>query len=382
MDKSRIAKVMVAFSFALLMVGCGYTKEEKQLMATYEKNAKTNAVNYVEAKYGFTPKVVGTTVLKVDSGPVPDFTPAPSGRVNVSMKNGDHEFTVNISGEELNTDGKDDYQKFEIADAFKDRLSKELAINIADIDIRYTDDSCIEPYFTDVDSFLVDVGSQNIISIIVKTLDDISESTVQNAIYDRVELLVVSCHTQADLDVMSRFEYLEDHAYRHNFYRVDYLNNKMMEYALYMKGHVFRNMEGEVSCKLYERKQVDDLYYVYDKQLASGEVKVSETSDMSPAEDWSKASGKVKTLPTFINPYQVSKSYEVDFGGLPSLQIFMAKDNQSGDDKAERYAALEYIDNDGQKVYTHIGLHKVEDYYSFTLDNYDDMKFALMINKD
>ena len=60
----------------------------------------------------------------------------------------------------------------------------------------------------------------------------------------------------------------------------------------------------------------------------------------------------------------------------------MAKDNQSGDDKAERYAAMEYIDNDGQKVYTHIGLHKVEDYYSFTLDNYDDMKFALMINKD
>ena len=69
-----IETILLIFAFTFL-IGCGYTKEEKALMKSYEKNAKKNAENYIEEKYGFQAEITGTKVLKVDPGPVPDFSP-------------------------------------------------------------------------------------------------------------------------------------------------------------------------------------------------------------------------------------------------------------------------------------------------------------------
>ena len=112
-------RIILAFTAMLLLVGCGYNDEEKKLMKDYEKQGKTNAIEYVQNKYGITPEVTGINVLKVNTGPVPDFTPPPTGMVNALMKYDDIEFTVNITGEEKSLKGRDDYQKGEIENDIK-----------------------------------------------------------------------------------------------------------------------------------------------------------------------------------------------------------------------------------------------------------------------
>ena len=374
------SSILAALFCVCLLAACGYSSEEKQQMSSYEKNAKANAVKYIEDKYGFTPKVLDATALKVDSGPVPDFSPAASGRVKVSMRYGDTVFCVNISGEENMTDGRDDYQREEIVDAFKKELSEKTSLEIAEIDVRYTDDNLLEEYFTDVDSFFVDSQGKIVVSIVVKTLDDITESTVQNITYDKVELLIVSCEDKNDLAVLSGFEYLNDQGYRNNFYNIDFMNRKLLEYAYYMKGHVFRSKEGEVSCKLYAHEAIgENMYLIYDKQ--SGNASVDRTSDMAEAVEWSKASGHADIWSTFDNPEKISQSYKVDFGDLSEVQILLKRESRVPSDSYERYVALQYTDESGKEIFTRIATVFEEEFYTFTLDRQENLRFALMIDK-
>ena len=59
-----------------LLAACGYTDEEKQQMAQYEAQGKTNAINYIQDKYGIEATVLEVVCEKLDSGPIPDFSPA------------------------------------------------------------------------------------------------------------------------------------------------------------------------------------------------------------------------------------------------------------------------------------------------------------------
>ncbi len=99
---------------SIVFIGCGYTKEEQELMDKYEEIGESNAIKYVENKYGFTPKVIETKNTYNEPGIVPDFSPMPNGTVLVTMEYGDKEFEVEITGEEESLDGADNYQKDEI----------------------------------------------------------------------------------------------------------------------------------------------------------------------------------------------------------------------------------------------------------------------------
>lgn len=380
--KNKYILGMFTFLFMLLATGCGYTEEEKALMKLYDANAKVNAVSYIEDKYGFTPTIVNTNVLKVNTGPVPDFTPPPSGRVEVKMRYEGTDFTVNISGEDQEINGSDDYQKDKITNDFKERLGKELSVDIASIDVRYADKNLLEDIYRDLDSFLNSCKGNRTVSIVIKTLDDVSENTVQNINYDTVELFIISCENQENINILSDIEYLKAQEYRYNFYNIESLNNKMMEYALYMRGYVYRSKEGKLSYRSFVHEKIDDnVYLVYDQTEGVGDVKVRRTSDMAPAYDWSRASGKAESLPTFENPKKLGEDYTIDFGTHPLVQIFIKEENRDDSDKAERYIALQYIDEEDREIYTHIAPRKLNGYYSFTLESHKDMKFVLMINQ-
>jgi len=99
---------------SIVFIGCGYTKEEKELMDKYEEIGESNAIKYVENKYGFTPKVIETKNTYNEPGIVPDFSPMPNGTVLVTMEYDDKEFEVEITGEEESLEGADNYQKDEI----------------------------------------------------------------------------------------------------------------------------------------------------------------------------------------------------------------------------------------------------------------------------
>lgn len=379
---SKFVKLILMMAVVGLLLGCGYSEEEKAFMKTCEDNAKVNAVDYVKNKYGFTAEVVGTRVLKADPGPVPTMSPSPTGMVNVSMKYGDKEFLVNISGEDYNTDGKDDYQKEEIAQVFADKFASELGITIASFDIRYTDNYFLTELFTDADSFLDSRRGNGIVSIVIQTLDEVSEETVENVNYDTVELLVISVRDQEGIEALSRFEYLNEQAYRLNFYNTDAMDRKLAEYSIYMNGHVFKSMEGDVDLKLYAVNQVaDGVYFVCDKNTDASGVKIAETSDIAPATDWSRASGKALSYPTFENPKMVSKAYAVEFGELNQLQVYIKQDEKTEKDNATRYIAMQYVDADGREVFDHMATWSVEGYYTVQLEKQDELRIVVMINQ-
>ena len=63
----------------------GYTREEKKAMKRYEKQGRENAKNYIKEKYGFDAAIKKLTCETYNSGPVPDFSPSPTGNVFVKM---------------------------------------------------------------------------------------------------------------------------------------------------------------------------------------------------------------------------------------------------------------------------------------------------------
>ena len=373
--------ILLTFIVMVISVGCGYSKEEKAMMEGYEKTARTNAIEYIEGKYGFTPMVTETYSLKVDPGPVPDFFPSATGMVRVKMKYEDTDFTVIITGEETSNDGKDDYQKEELEKAFAERLSQELSINIETIDLLYNNDCMLSERNDNLDTFLESMKEKSLISVSATTFDKIPVDTVKLLNYDGVELLLMSCRNQECLDKLTNIKYIKEHGYRQNFYNIEAMDNKLAEYALFMNGHVFRNEEGKVDCKLYSLNKVaDGIYYIYDTYDKLGEVKILETSDMSPISDWSRDAGKDIMRPSLENPAIIGNPYKIDFNGASKVQIFIIEKNKNQNDKAERAVALQYVDEGGNVVYTHEFPSVIEGYYTFSVENNENTRFALMKN--
>lgn len=104
----KILFISIMCIFLLNLTGCN--KNEKTQL---EKIGKTNAINYIEEKYGFTPEIINVEVLTEDTGPIP--SPARyNGYVDVYMKYNNKDFIVNIDGNKETTNGVDNYQQEEI----------------------------------------------------------------------------------------------------------------------------------------------------------------------------------------------------------------------------------------------------------------------------
>ncbi|SFQ15808.1 hypothetical protein SAMN02910358_00919 [Lachnospiraceae bacterium XBB1006] len=106
----------------ILLSACGYSKEEKALINHYIKQGSKNAKEYIKEKYGFDADVKECEHIYPGSGPVPDFTPMPTGELYVTMSYHHKTFTVAISGKKRTTKGYDDYQHDEIVAAFTDHF--------------------------------------------------------------------------------------------------------------------------------------------------------------------------------------------------------------------------------------------------------------------
>ena len=136
--KKKMIFSFICISFVLvLLTGCGYSKEEKQYMKKLESQAKENAINYIKNKYGFIPNVISTDVEKEDTGPVPDFTPDPTGNIYVYLSYKDKKFEVYISGEEQSSDGIDNYQYNEITSATIKYIEEKTNLNPYSNSINY-----------------------------------------------------------------------------------------------------------------------------------------------------------------------------------------------------------------------------------------------------
>ena len=121
--RKTIGYISLAF-LVITLAGCGYTKEEKADMKRYEAQGRENAKDYIKEKYGVDVKIREVTCEKYNSGPVPDFSPSPTGNVFIRMNYQGEDFSVFISGERENTEGIDNYQFQEIVTAFSQELDE------------------------------------------------------------------------------------------------------------------------------------------------------------------------------------------------------------------------------------------------------------------
>lgn len=127
--------LLTVFSLA----GC-YSPEEKALEKKYKKQAKVNAVNYIQDKYGFSATVKSASVQPGGN----DFgivDPHPTRLVFVTMEYEGDEFVVRIVGDEETTDGSDNYQREEILSALKSELDTLTGVDAEEVFAVYGEES-------------------------------------------------------------------------------------------------------------------------------------------------------------------------------------------------------------------------------------------------
>ncbi|MCI8887652.1 MAG: hypothetical protein HFG70_06145 [Hungatella sp.] len=122
---------------AILLWGCGYTKEEKDRMKAIEIQGRENAENYIRGKYGFEPETEGIRLcMECDDG---DLVPWANGYVLADMSYEGKTFQVHISGEEPGAQGKDDYQYEMIVKEAGEYFEALLGYGLYDIYLEYTE---------------------------------------------------------------------------------------------------------------------------------------------------------------------------------------------------------------------------------------------------
>lgn len=121
-------KIFLILIMVLLITGCRYTKEEKDIMEQYKEQAEENAISYIKEKYNISSEVISSEAELEDTDPIPNITPDPTGNVYVKMKSNNKEFYVYITGKESSVIGKDNYQYNEIVNDLLNLIQKDTNI--------------------------------------------------------------------------------------------------------------------------------------------------------------------------------------------------------------------------------------------------------------
>lgn len=154
-QRNRKTGVLIGVLFLITFVFAGcYSAEEKALEKAYKKQAKVNAVNYIKEKYGFE-----ATVKSVQVPRLGEVDPFPANNVFVTMERDNEEFIVRIAGDEVTSEGFDNYQQEEIVSALKNELDTLTGIISEEVFAVYGDymeyeagkktrNGLVAPYFT------------------------------------------------------------------------------------------------------------------------------------------------------------------------------------------------------------------------------------------
>lgn len=191
MKKRNIVYYLLLILIMAVLMGCGYTQEEKAEMKRYEKQGRENAENYIKAKYGIDAKVRELNCEKYNSGPVPDFFPSPTGNVFIRMNYQGEDFSVFISGERENTEGIDNYQFQEIVTAFSQELDEITGFHAESVFVSYGEyetvndekNGMIRTFYDggNLSEILQDESARTVVSYVNQAVDQIPVSVISRA---------------------------------------------------------------------------------------------------------------------------------------------------------------------------------------------------------
>lgn len=137
---------VMALCIAVLLGGCGYTREEKQQRKEIAQTGMVNAVDYVAEKYGFTAQAVRAEVCTERDHAFSN--PVMLGCAVIAMDYEGKEFRVHIGGEADAQSGTDDYQHDLITAEARDYFADLLGYEIQEFYLDYKEQA-EEDYYAD-----------------------------------------------------------------------------------------------------------------------------------------------------------------------------------------------------------------------------------------
>ncbi len=231
-----LKKVMYMGSLIMCMLlfvsGCA-TKEQMQKLAKIEEQAKNNAIEYIQEKYGFKAKVVAVEGHTGYDSIVPNHEP--TGSATVTLKYEGKEFYVDITGEEVSTEGIDNYQSDEILKDIYKRAMSALNLEVDNVYIEVTCDSVDNRVMTGVyyngenmDEILTDWSGCVDYKVVAKNADlqAIDIERLKEEIGEFSDMLIINCDNDKDYDIMKAE-------------KLSYFNMGVEDYAMYMDDYIY-----------------------------------------------------------------------------------------------------------------------------------------------
>ena len=270
MNKKIIIFIFMIFNIVLLFTGCA-TKEQRAALKAVEEQATSNALEYIENKYGFEVSVVSAKAHKELGGLFP--THDPTGYATVTVKYNKVKFHVYITGEQVSTDGVDDYQKDIILEDFEnvvkvaleDYGSDEMYIDFY-CGIREHADKYTQIYYdgSNLWEALEDMGGTWGCRIFTKGLDmqSIDIETIFEELVPVSHLFIVNGYD------LKEYEYLKEINFDYDLYDIK-------EYACYIDEYYYYSAYDNEYCDL-DRVKEGSLYVVMpegsDCEISSGMI--------------------------------------------------------------------------------------------------------------
>lgn len=338
-----IKTTAVAFATAVALISmtsCGDSEEQKKLNQQYIATAKTNAMNYIQNKYGFEPEITDA-VQEREYGM---FSSTPLTTVYVRMNYNNRKFGVYIDGASENTDGYDNYQQEELYEYVKEFIPEPLDIRLKGgaVSTSYDDfeKECVNMYQTYFDGTnAAEMFGEKGCSIYARYIgEDFSEISEDDFPEDFFESEMVS------ITLMS---YRSEDAYKVKGVRTD------EESAVYLESYCTLN-KSETVKKSYPLGKIDGVYYYVEDDFPES-VSIREITSV----DVSKWNNEYFTCET------ASKAYSVKSDRDCKVWIYFPESDIT-EEKGKYQAFAFYRDTDKGRVYDSYYLHDRDDYHSIT----------------
>lgn len=368
--KISIAIILIGI---VLFSGCGYTREEKKEMANFEKNGKKNAIEYIQLKYGFTPKILEVKCEKRGSAAVPNLFPKATGDVYVEMSYDGKKFWTFINGEDHTTQGYDNYQLEEIRKAFLEQMEKRLNSKVesvglgyglnADRETNYKTCGLVNKYYDGENlKEILEDSRYNIAEIvyILKEDTNIEKENICNNFGENATYLFINCKDKKASNSMRHFEFEK---YENN------MDMNIHRVAIYLRDYTLIK-NGEKKYVKYDLKKFDNFYYI----LHEGTYCNFKKTVLDDASNWNGHG--------FLNAKQIYSAYSIDTDA-ENIDIWIP---MSEFNKKEPQIIYQFLKN-WDTVYVAgfprmIGANEYLHEQISNLQDYEDFKFSVAYDLD
>lgn len=370
MKRFMMAVTLCLASFVL--TACGYSAEERQEMAQYEKQGKTNALNYVKEKYGFEADVAEVSCEKAGRGGTIDFSPPPTGDVFVTMEWEEKNFSVYIPGDAATSEGVDNYQYEAILSALEQELQEITNLPAEALFMCYgrfdtmsdaEKNGLIPGYFDgqNLAEVLQDQYPTAAVSYINQDVSGIDMAAVEERTGIRSILFV-------DYDSPEHYRAIEK-----PYYNIagSPIESGIDEHMLYMNGYRLVDYSEDVYVDCTKKESCGVLMIT---ELAEEQVTLTKTT-IDPASEWNGRG--------FLDAEQVSDAYALNTESR-KVHVYIPVDSLSTTHTEQADIVLQYV-YDGKICYYKVpgGLTDDGNYLEAGISTKDrsDIRFAVLVDR-